>query len=98
MKQALNNLVQWIIVSSADASEVYLTVKAALVAVIPTLKAEAGIAHVNLGDGSLLTTLVEDIAQLIQTTLTLIATAMAVYGSLRKIFFLAFPKNTTATL
>ena len=98
MKQALQNVIAWIVVSSADSSEVSLTVKAALLAVIPTLMAVAGIAHINLGDGSALTSLVDVLAQFIQVALTLIASAMAVWGAARKVWYLAFPKNGASTV
>jgi hypothetical protein len=73
MKQAFQKLIGWIVVSSADPDEVSLTVKGALVAVVPTLMAVAGLAHINLGDGSLLTSFVDGLAQLIQAALTLVA-------------------------
>ena len=98
MKQALQKLIAWIVVSSADPDEVSLTVKGALVAVIPTLMAVAGIAHINLGDGSLLTSLVDALAELIQVTLTLVATAIAVWGITRKIWYLVFPKSAASTI
>jgi hypothetical protein len=98
MKQALKNLVAWIVVSSADPTEVSLTVKAALVAVIPTLMAVAGVAHINLGDGTVLTSLVDALVQFIQVALTLIATAMAVWGAVRKVWYLLFPKNGASTI
>ena len=98
MNQALKNLVAWIVVSSADPNEVSLVVKVALVAVIPTIMTIAGLAHINLGDGSLLTTLVDGVVQFVQTALMLIASAMAIYGTARKIFFLAFPKGTVSSI
>jgi hypothetical protein len=98
MKQALKNLIAWVVTSSADPSEVSLTVKGALIAVIPTLMAVAGIAHINLGDGSLLTSFVDALAQFIQIALTLVATAIAVWGAARKVWYLLFPKDTTSTV
>jgi hypothetical protein len=98
MKQALQKLIAWIVVSSADPNEVSLTVKGALVAVVPTLMAVAGFAHINLGDGSLLTSLVDGLAQVIQVALTLVATAMAVWGTVRKVYYLIVPKNGPSTI
>jgi len=93
MKEALKNLIAWIVVSSADPGEVSLTVKGALIAVIPTLMAVAGIAHINLGDGSVLTSLVDGIAQFIQAALTLVATVVIVVGAARKLWYLVFPQK-----
>jgi hypothetical protein len=98
MKQALKNLIAWVVTSSADPSEVSLTVKGALIAVIPTLMAVAGVAHINLGDGSLLTSFVDALAQFIQIALTLVATAIAVCGAARKVRYLLFTKDASATL
>lgn len=96
MKQALKNLIAWVVTSSADPTEVSLTVKGALIGVVPTLMAVAGVAHINLGDGSLLTSLVDALAQFIQVALTLIATAIAVWGALRKVYYLVAPANSVS--
>jgi hypothetical protein len=98
MNQALKNRVAWIVVSSADPNEVSLVLKAALVAVIPTIMTFSGLVHTNLGDGSLLTALVDGIAQFTQSALMLVASAMAIYGTARKIFFLVFPKGAVSTI
>jgi hypothetical protein len=97
MKQALKNLISWIVTSSADPSEVSLTVKGALIAVIPTLMAVAGVAHINLGDGSLLTSFVDALAEFIQIALTLVATGIAAWGAARKVWYLIFRKDAPST-
>src|SRR5436305_1423909 len=95
MKNAIENIVAWIVVSSADPTEISLTVRGALVGIIPTLMAVAGIAHINLGDGSILTTLVDGIASTVQLALTLVATAMTVYGATRKLWYLIFSRDAS---
>jgi hypothetical protein len=56
----------------------------------------AGLAHINLGDGSALSALFDAFAQLIQTLLTVIAIGMTAYGALRKVYHLVFPGNAVA--
>jgi hypothetical protein len=96
IKQALMAVFEWILVSSADPNEVSLTVKGALVAIIPGVMALAGLAHVNLGDGSVLTGLFDAVAQFVQSLLTVVATVMTVVGAVRKVYFLLVPPNSTS--
>jgi hypothetical protein len=77
MKTALQKVIAWIILSSADPTEVSLTVRGALIAVIPTLIAVAGVAHVNRGDDSVSTAFEDTLAQVIHVTLTLTPSAIA---------------------
>ena len=91
-KEALQKIVAWIVVSSADPTEVSLTVKAALVAVLPMIMAVAGLAHVNLGDNQL-TTVTNAIVMFIQGALTCVAAAMALYGIIRKRYYSAVSRT-----
>lgn len=90
-KNALDNFIHWILTSSANPAEVSLTIKAAAVGIVPVIMALAGVAHLNLGDGSVLTTLFDAFATFFQNVLTVVASGMAVYGICRKIWYLVFP-------
>jgi uncharacterized membrane protein len=98
MKIALENMINWVLTSSADATEVSLTVRGALIGAIPTIMALSGFAHINLGDGSILTGLFDGTAQFIQSALTVIAAAMTIFGALRKLYHLVVPANSISSI
>jgi hypothetical protein len=58
--------------------------------------AASGFAHINLGDGSVLTSALDAIAQLVQSIPTVIAAGMTVYGALREVYYLIVPNSTVA--
>lgn len=83
-KQALDNVLHWVLASSANPSAASLTVRGLLVSAVPTIMLIAGFAHINLGSDTL-TSLFDSIATLVQDVLTVVGAAMTTWGILRKI-------------
>jgi hypothetical protein len=93
LMQWFDNAVEWIVYSSNDATQISLTVKGALLGIIPYLMIVAGIAHVNVGDSTTLTALVDSIANFVQVALTAVSALVTVYGLARKVFLTIAGKN-----
>jgi predicted histidine transporter YuiF (NhaC family) len=91
MYQAFENAIKWLLVSSSDSEQVSLTIRGLLVGFIPAIMFAAGFAHVNIGQDQL-NELVNGIVSFIETLLTLIATAMTLFGLVRKLWNTALPK------
>lgn len=80
----------WLVTSSADPARVSLTVRGALLALVPTVlgivSAACGFGIICLGvDEPLLNQIIESIAALIQGVLAVVAALWVVWGLIRKI-------------
>ena len=84
-KIALDNVISWILTSSANPSAVSLTLKGALLLSVPAIMSIVGLAHLNLGQDQL-TAFFDGVATLVQTLLTVVAAGIALYGAARKIW------------
>jgi hypothetical protein len=80
-----NTIVRWFVLSSANPAEVSLTVKGALIGVLPVLMAAAGLAHFNVGQDQL-TGIFDVVAGLVQVVLTIVAALVTAYGLVRKLW------------
>lgn len=80
-----NTIIRWIVLSSQDPAEVSLTIKGALVGLLPVLMIVAGVAHINVGQDTL-STIFDSVAGLVQAGLTIVAAGMTAYGLLRKLW------------
>ena len=84
-KIALDNVISWVLTSSANPSAVSLTLKGALLLSVPAIMSVAGLAHLNLGSDQL-TAVFDGVATFVQALLTVVASAIALYGAFRKIW------------
>ncbi len=82
--KTLNNIAQWVVVSSTDPSKVSLTIKGILVGTIPTIMFMLGLIHLNVGQEDL-NVLIDSIAAIVQLVLSLIAVVMTTVGLIRKL-------------
>jgi hypothetical protein len=80
---AFEEVLRWLLQSSANPNEVSLTVKGLLIGVIPTLMTIFGLAHVNLGQDQL-TAIANGIVAVIQAGLILVSAITTLYGLCRK--------------
>lgn len=85
MKNFLNKIWVWLKFSSANPQEVSLTFKAALTAVLTALTVVLGFAHIQLPSDQL-TAFMDAGVQLVQAVLLALASAMTVWGVLRKLW------------
>lgn len=79
-------ILDWLLASSADPQKVSLTLKGVLIGVIPTIIAFAGLTGVTIPDQEALTSIVNDGSMIVQILLGMVASAMTVWGLLRKIW------------
>jgi hypothetical protein len=83
--KSLNTLARWIVMSSANPSEVALTIKGGLVFLVPATMALAGVTHINVGQDQL-NTLIDGFAAIVQTLLTVVSAVMVFVGMVRKLW------------
>lgn len=89
MKDIFKKVISWIVDSSANPSQVSLTLRGALVATIPTIMIIVHISNINVGQPQL-TVGIDDVVAFVQNALALVATAMVVYGGARKVWYSVF--------
>jgi len=89
---AVENALRWLLQSSADPSEVSLTIKGLLIGVVPVLMTVLGLAHINLGQDQI-TGLVDGLVGFVQAALTLISAIATLWGILRKIWLTVFASS-----
>jgi len=82
---ALENVLRWLLQSSADPNEVSLTIKGLLIGAIPVVMAVLGLAHINLGQDQL-TGIVDALVNVVQIALTLFSAVATLYGLVRKVW------------
>jgi|GEM_PF-2883593 len=82
---AVDLIARWIVLSSANPSEVSLTIKGALVGALPLIMAGIGLAHLNIGQDAI-TPIFDTIASIVQGLLTLVSLGVMLYGMLRKVW------------
>jgi hypothetical protein len=80
-----NTLARWIVVSSADPSEVALTIKGVLVGLVPYAISAAGLAHLNVGSDQI-NAIISGLATVVQDVLAAISAIMMFYGMVRKLW------------
>jgi hypothetical protein len=82
---AIENVLRWLLQSSANPNEVSLTVKGLLIGAVPVAMVFLGLAHVNLGQDQL-TAVVDAIVNVFQDGLMLISAGATLYGIVRKVW------------
>lgn len=93
-KQALDNLIHWVVASSANPNAVSLTVRGALLGSIPAIMYVVGVAHLNLGQDQI-TAVFDAVAGFLQALLTVVAMGLTLYGAVRKIWLSLFATSST---
>lgn len=88
----LKNSVHWLVVSSADPNDLALTVKGALIAIIPEVLIAANLFHFNVTNADL-AALANAIFIAIQAGLTLIGATLAIVGLIRKMYLTVTGRN-----
>jgi hypothetical protein len=83
--KSLNTLARWIVVSSADPSQVALTIKGGLVFLVPAAMALSGLTHINVGQDQL-NMLIDGLASVVQAVLTVVSAVMVFVGMVRKLW------------
>jgi len=86
---ALDNLLHWVLASSANPEEASLTIKGILVGAVPAAMFLIGLAHVDIGSDQV-NALVDSVAQFVESFLALVAAAITTYGIARKILISIF--------
>lgn len=90
---AFNNIITWVITSSADPTGLSLTIKGALLLTIPWIMSIVGFEHLNLGQDQI-TAIFDGVANFVQGALMTVGYAIAVYGVVRKAFYTIFPPKS----
>lgn len=90
IKKLESALINWIVTSSANPEKVSLTVKGALIAIIPSLLVFSQMMHWGWSNDQL-TLVVEAIASIVSAFLVCV-------GIIRKIYYLFYPIKSTSTI
>lgn len=94
----LERIITWILVSSADPRNVSLTVKMALLAIVPWLMQAIGLACafdticIEL-DQSAIEAVAADVAQVVYAGLTIVSSVGLIYGLVRKVWLTLAGEN-----
>jgi hypothetical protein len=94
MQQDRRNIVAWITASSANPSEVSLTLKGLLIGAIPAILTISGIANLNL-DNATLTSFFDAVVSFVNALLIIVATAMTLWGAIRKVYYAIKPATAS---
>lgn len=92
MIDTLKKLLDWVALSSKDASAVSMTVKGFGILVISSIMPLVGLTHLNLGVEQL-TNIVNTLALVVQYALMLVGALMALYGAARKAYLNVLGKS-----
>lgn len=92
----INDILNWLLRSSADPEEASLAAKGAVIATIPVLVTLAGLTHLNL-DSTTLTNVVDIGFTLFNWALTGIGIVMALVGAVRKVYRTLKGNNSVIT-
>jgi len=83
---------EWLVKSSANASQISLTVKGILIGAVPAIIILANLMNINLKNQEL-TAVIDLVAQLIVLIGGTISVAVTAYGAVRKLILTAAGKN-----
>jgi hypothetical protein len=83
LKDALDNVLHWIIKCSSDPNEASLTIKGLLISAVPSIMFALGIAHGNLGQDQL-TAIIDAFITFVQAVLTVVGALITLCGAFRK--------------
>lgn len=81
----MQKFLKWLVYSSANADQIGMTVKGALLGVVPALAFLLGVAHVKVGSDQL-NEVVDGVVMLLQTALTVVAAVVFLAGLGRKLW------------
>jgi uncharacterized membrane protein len=83
----MKKFIKWLVISSADPSKVSLTVRGALLSIIPTVILIAQMLHMEWS--------LEQLTQLVEGITAIIATALTLFGLIRKLVLTLKPIANT---
>ena len=92
MTEILKKVLNWVLMSSKDASAVSLTIKGFGILIISSVMPLVGLTHLNLGVDQL-TEIVNTLALVVQYALMLVGALMALYGAARKAYLNVLGKS-----
>jgi len=81
----MNKIIQWLILSSADAQKLSLSVKGVLLGIVPILIAVTGVAGIQIPNAETLTSIIDLVATFLQVALGIVASVITAIGLIRKI-------------
>lgn len=82
----MEKTIQWLLLSSADPTKMSLAIKGILMGIIPVIVSLTGLTGIAGVDASSLTIAVDAIASIVQVALTIVSSAMTLYGLIRKLW------------
>ncbi len=85
IKQYVNSFLNWLLLSSNDPSQASLTFKGILLGGIPVIMSIVGFTHLAVSQ-DMVSTIINEVALIVQDGLFVVAACMAFYGALRKLF------------